>query len=68
MRYIQPAVNVDSYKFSFYPVSIKLWNNLPPHIADCHNLDEFKNLIRDVICIIRGLQLLLLLNNNVTFQ
>ena len=28
LKYIQPAVNVDSYKFSFYPASIKLWNNL----------------------------------------
>jgi len=42
LRYIQPAVNVDFYKFSFYPASIKLRNNLPPYIADCHDLDEFK--------------------------
>jgi len=49
LRYIQPATNVDSYKFSFYPASIKLWNSLPPHIADCDNLDEFKNLIRGKI-------------------
>jgi len=44
LRCIQPAVNRDSYKFSFYPASIKLWDNLPPHIADCHNLDEFKKI------------------------
>jgi len=44
-KYNQPSISVDPYKFSFYPVSIKLWINLPPHIASCQSCDDFKNLL-----------------------
>jgi len=42
----QPNIRVDSFKFSFFPSVIKLWNNLPQIIVNaptctefCYNLD-----------------------------
>ena len=32
-KFILPSMNIDSYKFSFYPNVIGLWNNLPSEIA-----------------------------------
>ena len=28
-RFVQPAMSIDSYKFSFFPKSITQWNKLP---------------------------------------
>ena len=36
-------MNIDAYKFSFYPIVIRLWNNLPPEIANLPTSDDFKN-------------------------
>jgi len=30
-----------SYKFSFFPSVIRLWNTLPPFVINSPNLDEF---------------------------
>ena len=32
---------IDSYKFSFYPSVIRLWNSLPPSVISSPTLDEF---------------------------
>ena len=36
-------MNIDAYKFSFYPNVISLWNDLPPEIANLPTSDNFKN-------------------------
>ena len=42
-KFTQPATYIDSYKYSFFPVVIKLWNNLPQDIVNCSDLDTFKS-------------------------
>ena len=42
-KFILPPMNIDVYKFSFYPIVIGLWNNLPPEIANSPTSDDFKN-------------------------
>ena len=37
-------MNIDAYKFSFYPNVISLWNNLPPEIANLPHLMILKTL------------------------
>ena len=29
LKFIQPDTAIDAYKYSFFPTSIRLWNNLP---------------------------------------
>ena len=41
-KFILPPMNIDAYKFSFYPIVIGLWNNLPPEIANSPTSDNFK--------------------------
>ena len=31
----------DQYKFSFYPRTVKEWNDLPSSVIDCDNVDTF---------------------------
>ena len=44
-RFKQPLTRINSFKYSFYPDTIKLWNKLPNHIVDCTTLHSFINLI-----------------------
>ena len=39
----QLNTRVDSFKFSFFPSVIKLWNNLPQNIANAPTYTEFCN-------------------------
>ena len=39
----------DTYKYSFYPQSIKLWNNLPLQIADSSSFTSFQNFLHKYI-------------------
>ena len=38
-----PQSSVDSHLHSFFPSTIRLWNNLPQHIKDCNTLESFKS-------------------------
>ena len=38
-KFILPPMNINAYKFSFYPNVISLWNNLPPEITS----DDYKS-------------------------
>ena len=38
---------IDSYKFSFFPRAIRLWNSLPNHVTQSASFDLFKPLIID---------------------
>ena len=42
MRLLQPNTRVNSYLNSFFPSSIKIWNNLPNDLITCSSLDQFK--------------------------
>ena len=41
--YKQLSTRIDSYKFSFFPSTIKLWNSLPPFVINSINTDQFCN-------------------------
>ena len=45
MRFIQPVTRIDSYLYSFFPSSIKLWNALPKYVIDSTNIEQFKQRI-----------------------
>ena len=42
LKFIQPDTAIDAYKYSIFPTSIRLWNNLPRDTISCNNLDSFK--------------------------
>jgi len=40
---MQLMTRTNLYKFSFFPSVIKLWNSLPPYVANSTFLDNFCN-------------------------
>jgi len=40
-RFKQLISRINSFKFSFYPDTIKLWNRLPEHIVNCTTIHSF---------------------------
>ena len=42
-RFLTPITRIDSYKFSFFPSAIKIWNSLPQSVIDSSNIDQFKH-------------------------
>ena len=48
--YNQLMTYTDSYKFSFFPSVIKLWNPLPSHVANSTSLDNFCNHLSNYTC------------------
>ena len=40
-RYVLPNSHTYSYQQSFYPQSIKDWNNLPSYLIESNNFDSF---------------------------
>jgi len=41
----QMSTRIDSFKFSFFPSTIKLWNSLPPYIVNSSTHDQFCTLL-----------------------
>ena len=41
--YHQPMTLIDAYKFSFFPTTIKLWNQLPADVINSSTPNEFCN-------------------------
>ena len=41
---------LNSYKYSFYPRTIKDWNNLPIDVIEARDLDEFTYLLNVNYC------------------
>ena len=41
-RFQQLPTYIDSYKYSFYPDAIKIWNSLPEHTVEAPTLQLFK--------------------------
>jgi len=44
-HFILPQATLNIYKFSFYPRTVKDWNELTTNIIESRNLDEFINLL-----------------------
>ena len=44
-RYIIPPTRTLAYQQSYFPRTIKQWNNLPNHIIDTESLEQFNNCI-----------------------
>ena len=42
MRFMQPMTWIDSYVTPFFPLAIKIWNDLPQNVIDSNDIDEFK--------------------------
>ena len=38
LHYVIPSSNSDSYKFSFFPSTIRAWNNLPISLIETNSL------------------------------
>ena len=41
LTYHREFSKIDSYTFSFYPRTSQIWNNLPPELKSCTNIDKF---------------------------
>ena len=41
-RFQQLPTYIDSYKYSFYPEAVRIWNGLPEHIVEATTLQLFK--------------------------
>lgn len=46
-KFILPQPRIDAYKFSFFPNSISLWNNLPLETVHAHTINNFCKLLID---------------------
>ena len=46
--FILPFCRTGCYKFSFVPISIKIWNELPPYVRESQSLNNFKTAIDDI--------------------
>ena len=47
-RLTQPFARTDMYFYSFYPSSIRSWNNLPCDIIECSSINQFKGKLSNV--------------------
>ena len=52
-HFILPQATLNTYKYSFYPRTIKDWNNLPINVIEARDINEVTYLI--LITIITGL-------------
>ena len=41
MGFMQPMTRIDSYMYSFFPLAIKIWNDLPQNVIDSNDIDPF---------------------------
>ena len=49
-HFVLPQVTLSSYKYSFYPRTIKDWNNLSINVIEARDLDEFTYLLNVNYC------------------
>ena len=43
IRYLQPSTRVIAYQYSFFPSTIRLWNNLPQTLVSSGSTDIFRH-------------------------
>ena len=41
-RYMVPYCRTESYRHSFFPSSVRLWNSLPAHLTAAHTIEAFR--------------------------
>ena len=46
-KYQTARWNVTAWRDSFFPTTVKDWNELPTSVVNCATLDSFKNAVRD---------------------
>ena len=51
-HFILPQATLNTYKYSFYPRTIKDWNNLPINVIESRDIDKFTYLIIVIISLI----------------
>ena len=44
-KFLHLPSRIDSFKHSFFPRAIRLWNHLPDHVVETDNVDNFKSLL-----------------------
>ena len=49
-HFILPQATLNTYKYSFYPRTIKDWNNLPINMIEARDLNEFTYLLNLNYC------------------
>ena len=42
LQYTIPPSHTDTYKYSYYPRTLRVWNLLPSHVVSSENVDTFK--------------------------
>ena len=47
-RYLVPCARTDTYQRSFFPDTIRLWNNLPSSIVACNSINTFKSELQNI--------------------
>ena len=50
-RFQHLQCNCDSYRYSFFPSAIRLWNSLPLDIASCTDFNDFDQKFKNHFCI-----------------
>ena len=43
MRFLQHSIRINAYLYSFFPSTIKLWNQLPSKVTHLTNFTDFKD-------------------------
>ncbi len=46
--YLVPYARTESYRYSFFPDTIRLWNGLPESMTTCTTLDAFKSGVQSI--------------------
>ena len=54
--FVLPQATLNSYKYSFYPRTIKDWNNLPINVIEARDLDEFTYLMLTIVIMMYVIQ------------
>ena len=42
-RFILVMTQINSYKYSFFPSAIKIWDSLPQHVIDLTEIEQFRH-------------------------
>ena len=54
LTFILPQATLNSFKYSFYPRTIRDWNNLPLYLIESRNLEEFTYLLNQLYLIVNN--------------
>ena len=46
-KFVVPKSNINSHQYSYFPSTLRMWNNLPQEEKDLEKIEEFKNKIKD---------------------